>query len=46
MYWNKEFETMPWQEVQESWLSKVPAFIITSDKIQIITRSGCKQLEA
>lgn len=27
MYWNKEFETMPWQEVQKYWLSKVPAFI-------------------
>ncbi len=27
MYWNKEFETMPWPEVQKYWLSKLPAFI-------------------
>ncbi|NMB40705.1 MAG: phenylacetate--CoA ligase [Firmicutes bacterium] len=27
MYWNKEFETMPWQEVQNYCLSKFPAFL-------------------
>ena len=27
MYWNKEFETMPWKDVEKYWLSKIPGFI-------------------
>lgn len=27
MYWNKKFETMPWQDVQNYWLSKLPSFL-------------------
>lgn len=27
MYWNKEFETMPWQDVQNYGLSKFPSFL-------------------
>ena len=27
MYWNKEFETMPWLEVHNYWFKKLPSFI-------------------